>query len=108
MLYVRILGTGKYLPKTLITADQLDKKVGFAIGTTLRVSGVETRHFIEDETASMMGAVAAKEALANANLTIQDIDCIICSSGTHEQSDASNSCFNFRAIWSACTRDSSL
>jgi 3-oxoacyl-[acyl-carrier-protein] synthase-3 len=85
MLPIRILGTGKYLPKTLITADQLDKKAGLRLGTTLRVSGVETRHFIEDETASMMGAAAAKEALTNANLTIQDIDCIICSSGTHEQ-----------------------
>lgn len=85
MLHVRILGTGKYLPKNIITADQLDKKLGFTTGTTLRVSGVETRHFIEDETASMMGAIAAKEALINANLTIQDIDCIICSSGTQEQ-----------------------
>src|SRR5205814_9810022 len=85
MLPIRILATGKYLPKKLITAEQFDIKMGLRIGTTLRVSGVEARHFIEDETASMMGATAAKEALTNANLTIQDIDCIICSSGTHEQ-----------------------
>lgn len=85
MLPIRILGTGKYLPKNIITAEQLDKQVGFDTGTTLRVSGVETRHFVENETASMMGAAAAKEALEKAQLTIQDIDCIVCSSGTHEQ-----------------------
>lgn len=85
MLMIRILGTGKYLPKQLITADQLDKQLNLAPGTMLNVSGVETRYFIQDETASYMGMMAAKEALANANLTIQDIDCIVCGSGTHEQ-----------------------
>lgn len=85
MLPVRILGTGKYLPQQKITADQLDRKLGLAIGTTIRISGVETRYFINDETASVMGASASKQALANAGLTIKDIDCIICCSGTHEQ-----------------------
>lgn len=82
---VRIIGTGKYLPKKQITAEQLDEMTGFAPGTARRVSGVECRYFIEDETASFMGAAAARGALANANLTIEDIDCIICCSGTHEQ-----------------------
>lgn len=85
MTHVRIIGTGKYLPKKRITAEQLDEMVGFTTGTTKQLSGVETRYFIDDETASFMGAAAARDALANANLSIKDIDCIICCSGTHEQ-----------------------
>ncbi len=85
MLPIRILGTGKYLPKQLISAEMLDKKTGFTPGTSLGTSGVETRYFVENETASLMGSIAAKEALSNAGLAISDMDCIICASGTHEQ-----------------------
>lgn len=85
MLPIRIVATGKYLPKNIVTAEQLDKQAGFALGTTLRVSGVETRHFVAHETASFMGAAAANMALAKAQLTLKEIDCIVCCSGTHEQ-----------------------
>lgn len=85
MLPIRIVSTGRYLPSNIITADQLDRQIGFEAGTSLRTSGVETRHFITDETASFMGAAAARAALEKAQLSIQDIDCIVCTSGSHEQ-----------------------
>jgi 3-oxoacyl-[acyl-carrier-protein] synthase-3 len=82
---VKILSTGKYLPKQKITAQELAQKIGVSSGWIEKKSGVMVRHFVEDETASQMGFYAAKEALAAANLSIQEIDCIVCASTVPEQ-----------------------
>ncbi|MBS7530417.1 beta-ketoacyl-ACP synthase III [Hazenella sp. IB182353] len=82
---VRIYGIGKYLPKQIVRAEDMDKRIGTEKGWVAKKSGVLTRHFIEDETASEMGAIAATEALADANLHLSDIDCIVSASGTVEQ-----------------------
>lgn len=83
---VRILSTGQYLPKQTVTDREIEAKLGLERGWVAQKSGVLVRHFVEDETASLMGAYAAKDALAAANLAIADIDCLICTSGTPEQS----------------------
>jgi 3-oxoacyl-[acyl-carrier-protein] synthase III len=82
---VRILSTGKYLPKRKVTAQELSQAIGVASTWIEKKSGVMVRHFVEDETASQMGACAAREALATANLSIQSIDCIVCASTVPEQ-----------------------
>ncbi|MEK3721862.1 beta-ketoacyl-ACP synthase III [Paenibacillus sp. FSL H8-0034] len=82
---VKIVGSGIYLPKQLITSDDMDLKLQVPSGWVLRKSDVRTRHFIQDETAAEMGASAAYTALANAGLTFADIDCIVCTSGTMQQ-----------------------
>jgi 3-oxoacyl-[acyl-carrier-protein] synthase-3 len=84
-LPVKILGTGIYLPKTVVTAADIDRRAGLAAGWTEKHSGVLTRHFVADETASFMGARAVENALANAGLTLADVDCLVCTSGTAEQ-----------------------
>jgi 3-oxoacyl-[acyl-carrier-protein] synthase-3 len=85
MTAIRILGTGKFLPGLKLTASELDLRQGYSAGSTLRHSGVETRYFVTHETASYMGAQAAKLALQAAKLGIADVDCIVCCSGTREQ-----------------------
>lgn len=82
---IKILSTGKYLPKQKITAQELAGKIGVSSSWIEKKSGVMVRHFVEDETASQMGFYAAKEALAIADLSIQDIDCIVCASTVPEQ-----------------------
>ena len=84
-LPVKILGTGTYLPKTIVTARDFDRRAGLADGWTEKHSGVLTRHFVADETASFMGARAVESALAAAGLTLEDVDCLVCTSGTAEQ-----------------------
>jgi 3-oxoacyl-[acyl-carrier-protein] synthase-3 len=82
---VRILGTGKYLPKRKITASDMDKLLGMPSGWVLKKTDVALRHFVQDETASYMGAQAAQTALADAGLSFADIDCLVCASGSMEQ-----------------------
>ncbi|WP_409343532.1 beta-ketoacyl-ACP synthase III [Paenibacillus sp. MBLB4367] len=82
---VKIIGTGIYLPKRQITADEVDRMIGTAPGWVLRKSDVAVRYFAEDETAAQMGAYAVKNALNDAGLAFADIDCLVCTSGTMEQ-----------------------
>ncbi|MBB3109685.1 3-oxoacyl-[acyl-carrier-protein] synthase-3 [Paenibacillus phyllosphaerae] len=83
---VRILGTGKYLPKRLVTDEEMDMRLQTRSGWVRKTTDVAVRHFAGDgETASYMGARAAEAALAAAGLTFADIDCLVCTSGTKEQ-----------------------
>ncbi|GAA6617718.1 beta-ketoacyl-ACP synthase III [Scytonema sp. NUACC26] len=85
MRKIKILSTGKYLPKKQVTAKELEFSLGLDPGWIEKKSGVLVRHFVEDETASLMGAYAAKNALEAAGLSFHDIDCLICTSGIPEQ-----------------------
>lgn len=90
---VKIIGTGSYLPKGLVTSEELDKKLGYEKGTVEKYSGIKTRYFVEDETAAQMGARAIEEALKNAGLTVEDIDCIVCASASSQQPTPHTSAF---------------
>jgi len=81
----KILGTGVYLPRKEVSAEELSKKLPVSPEWILKQSGVHTRYFAsEDETASKMGAMAAREALQNAHVDLSEIDVIISTSGTPE------------------------
>lgn len=96
---VKIVGTGKYLPKRTVTDEELDQKLGVQAGWTHKATGVGTRHYVsEGETASMMGAQAAQDALDAAGLTFADIDCLVCTSGTKEQPLPSTAVFIQQAM----------
>ena len=82
---VKIISTGKYLPKRKVTVEELAQKLDISTDWIKRKSGVLTRYFIEDETASFMGARAAEQALSIADLSAQSIDCIVCASSISEQ-----------------------
>ncbi|RAL24488.1 beta-ketoacyl-ACP synthase III [Thermoflavimicrobium daqui] len=95
---VQIIGMGRYLPKRVVTAEELDQKLGLQKGSVAKKSGVSIRHFVEDETVSQMGALAAKEALKNAGLTLSDIDCIVCTSGVGEQAIPSTASLIYKEL----------
>ncbi|MCP1308989.1 beta-ketoacyl-ACP synthase III [Paenibacillus tyrfis] len=83
--HVKIIGTGKYMPKRRVTDSEMDRALGVPEGWVRKKTNVVHRHFAEDETASFMGAKAAYAALEAAGLTFNDIDCLVCTSGTMEQ-----------------------
>ena len=66
---VKVLSTGKYLPKRKVTVGELAQQLNLSADWIKRKSGVLTRYFIEDETVSFMGARAAQQALSIAELS---------------------------------------
>ena len=82
---VRIVSTGIYIPPKVVTAEEMDERLGCEPGWVEKKTGVMKRHFAENITASQMAAHAIHEALRVAELTSSDIDAIVCTSGTMEQ-----------------------
>ncbi|MCS7460953.1 beta-ketoacyl-ACP synthase III [Paenibacillus doosanensis] len=95
---IKIRSTGKYLPKKIVTAREMDERLGVPAGWVEKKSDVVRRHFVEDETASQMGAYAATEAMKQAGLRFGDIDCLVCASGTMEQPIPSTASLIQRAL----------
>lgn len=81
-LPLKIAGMGRYVPKRLISSKELEVEHGLEKGWCVKHLGVETRYWVEDETPSIMGAEAAREAAQQAGIDLEDIDLIISASGT--------------------------
>ena len=73
-----ITGVGSYLPKKIVTNDDLSKIVDTSDEWIVERSGIRQRHMAEDgEKTSDLALAAAKAALANAGVDAQEIDLII-------------------------------
>jgi 3-oxoacyl-[acyl-carrier-protein] synthase-3 len=85
MRNVKIAGTGIYLPHKIVTSEELANELGVTRDMVFNKSGVNSRHYASgNETASYMGAKAANAAIDDAGLTLDDIDLILCASGSME------------------------
>jgi 3-oxoacyl-[acyl-carrier-protein] synthase-3 len=80
-----VLGSGVSLPALHVSSDQLDQEKGFAPGTVEKRTGVASRYYAVDESASDLAFHAIHQALDKASLSLNDIDCLIAASGTMEQ-----------------------
>ena len=77
----RILGTGSYAPKRVVTNQDLERLVDTTDEWITTRTGIKRRHMASDgEASSDMATAAARQALAAAGLTAADLDLII--SGT--------------------------
>ena len=83
--FVKIVSTGKYLPKRKVYSTELDAKLGLPEGTVEAKSGVHVRHQIQGETLVQMGCAAAKMALDKAGMDAAQIDVIISAGGIMQQ-----------------------
>lgn len=80
-----ILGCGSFLPPDVLSNDELAAR--FGIDTTdawiRERSGITRRHLAApEETASGIGAHAAREALQRAGIAAEEVDCIIVATST--------------------------
>lgn len=86
MTPLRIVGYGQYLPRQLRSSSELDAIFGEAAGWTEDKFGIRQRHVAQpDETSSMMGAAAARDALAMADWGDGEFDVLIGACGVMEQ-----------------------
>jgi len=80
-----ILGTGVAVPEKILTAAQLDRELGLPNGESLRVTGIRQRHVTVHETASLLAATACRQALKDAQISWDEVDCLVCASATMDQ-----------------------
>jgi 3-oxoacyl-[acyl-carrier-protein] synthase-3 len=91
---VAIVGTGAYLPERILTNAELEKIVDTTNEWIVTRTGISERHMArDDQPTSDMGAEAARRALADAGLTADDVDLIICASITPDMTFPSTACF---------------
>ncbi len=92
-VFARIAGTGHYLPRTIMTNDDLAKRVDTTDEWIVTRTGIQQRHIAsQDETASMMAEQAARRALAAANMTPDQLDLIIVATCTPDLVFPSTAC----------------
>ncbi len=74
---IKVTGTGIYVPELIVTNDDLAKIVDTSDEWISKRTGIKRRRISNGELAYQMGAKAAKMALEEAKLTIDEIDMIL-------------------------------
>ena len=92
---IKILGTGKYLPKREVSASEIAEKLNIRTDWVINKTGVSTRYFADGdlESTTFMGAEAAKQAIENAGILPKDLSLIISASGVAQQPIPCNGVF---------------
>ena len=79
----QIIGFGSYLPKEVVTNDDLAKKIDTSDEWIRKRTGIAQRHIAADgELTSDIAEQAARAALENAGLSTDDIDLIVLATAT--------------------------
>ncbi len=73
----RIIGTGSYIPKKVITNDDLSLTLDTSDAWISTRTGIHNRHIAEGMTSSDMAYMAARRAVDDSGLNPADIDVII-------------------------------
>ena len=86
MSNILITGVGSYLPKKVISNNELPVNLDTSDEWITKRTGIRQRHLVtEGELTSTMAIAAAKKALQNANIDNKDIDLIIVATTTPDQ-----------------------
>ena len=81
-----VVGVGSYLPKQVMTNHEIAQRLDTSHEWIVERTGIHSRHIAQTgEFTSHLGAHAAREALANANLTSADIDVIVLATTTPDE-----------------------
>ncbi|HWU69079.1 MAG TPA: beta-ketoacyl-ACP synthase III [Stenotrophobium sp.] len=89
----RIIGTGSYLPERIVTNRDLSLTIDTSDEWIVSRTGIEARHVAADgEMTSDLALHAARNAMAAANVTVDDIDLIIVATTTPDMVFPSTAC----------------
>ena len=81
----RLIGYGSYLPQRVMTNQDFEKIMDTSDEWIVQRTGMRERHFArDDETVVDMATVAARRALENANISVNDIDMVIVATTSPE------------------------
>lgn len=92
-IFSEIIGAGAYLPKKILTNDDLSKIVDTSDEWIYTRSGIKTRHIADDaETTSSLAVDAIKDALNKNNISSDEIDLLIVATTTPDLVVPSTAC----------------
>ncbi|MEL6967223.1 MAG: beta-ketoacyl-ACP synthase III [Pseudomonadota bacterium] len=78
-----VIGSGAALPATAVPNAELAARVDTSDEWIVQRTGIEQRYIAgDDETTASLGEAAARNAMADAGLTVEDIDLIILATST--------------------------
>jgi 3-oxoacyl-[acyl-carrier-protein] synthase-3 len=81
----KIIGVGHYVPKLIVTNDDLSKIVDTNDEWIYSRTGIKERRKVEHESTHEMAYLAALEAVKDANIDVSDIDLIVVATVTEHQ-----------------------
>lgn len=94
-----IIGAGHYLPKKIVTNDDMAKLVDTSDEWISQRTGIRQRHFATlGENASHLAIKAANNALANAGVKADTVDAIVLATATPDLTFPSTACIVQREI----------
>lgn len=102
---MRILGSGHYVPKNIVTNDDLSKIVDTNDEWISSRTGISTRYISDGESVSDLASKAALLALKDANISATDIDMILLATMTPDSMLPNNASIiqkNIGAINATC------
>ncbi|MCB1512001.1 MAG: ketoacyl-ACP synthase III [Hyphomicrobiaceae bacterium] len=81
-----IRGIGAYLPKRVLTNEELSRMVDTSDDWITERTGIKSRHIAaEDEFTSDLGIAAARQALIRSGIDPVDVDLVICATATPDR-----------------------
>lgn len=94
MQYAKIIGTGSYLPKKVLTNAELEKMVDTTDEWIVQRVGVRRRHLVADsgDTTVSMAEAAARSAISAAKIDVNNIDLILVGTASPDQLFPSVAC----------------
>ncbi|MBE0616116.1 MAG: ketoacyl-ACP synthase III [Burkholderiales bacterium] len=92
-MYSRIIGSGSYLPRNVVTNDDLAKRMDTSDEWIRTRTGIRQRHIADEgETSSSLAFEACKAAIASAGISATDVDLIIVATSTPDFIFPSTAC----------------
>lgn len=88
----RIIGTGSFLPETVVTNDDLSQIMDTSDEWITSRTGIRERRLVKEETTSFMAVKAAERAMQDAGINAEEIDMILVGTLTGDNLTPSTAC----------------
>jgi 3-oxoacyl-[acyl-carrier-protein] synthase III len=86
MIRARVIGCGAFLPETILTNDDLAKKVDTSDAWISERTGIRERHIVKvGEQTSDLALAAGRAALLDAGIDAGEVDMVICATTTPDE-----------------------
>lgn len=91
--YSKVIGTGGYLPEAVCTNEDISQRVDTSDSWIVERTGIKSRRIAAaDESSASMAEIAARQAIAAAQIAADEIDLIIVATGSPDRVYPSTAC----------------